>query len=159
MTKRGPRDTAHEEGADVPGQEDFPGVTPRDLYPISDIRFVIHAVGKLEAKVDRLIEDTEQQDKMFHTVIDKIQSIETSVNGKIHDLDKTIHGFKMAMYIGGPLLAVVAIVFWYLEGDRISTLLKGPLPTNSQEQMVSPPTQVPLPSSTVPPAIEPAPKP
>lgn len=36
---------------------DFPQVTPPDLYATSDIRFVMLEIGKLTAKVDRLVDD------------------------------------------------------------------------------------------------------
>lgn len=36
---------------------DFPSVPPQDLYPTSDIRFVMLEIGKLTAKVDRLVDD------------------------------------------------------------------------------------------------------
>jgi hypothetical protein len=32
----------------------------QDLHPTSDIRFVIHEIGKLTTKVDRLIEDVDK---------------------------------------------------------------------------------------------------
>ena len=37
---------------------EYPQIAARDLYPTSDIRFVLVELGKLTANVDRLIEDT-----------------------------------------------------------------------------------------------------
>jgi hypothetical protein len=41
--------------------QDFAQVTPRDLYPTSDIRFVMMELGKLGANVERLIADVRSQ--------------------------------------------------------------------------------------------------
>lgn len=59
-------------GTDPPEPEnprEFPDVTPRDLYPTSDIRFVLLEIGKLTSKVDRLIADTESQDKKLNSLL------------------------------------------------------------------------------------------
>src|ERR1700733_932369 len=40
---------------------EFAQVPPRDLYPTSDIRFVLVEIGKLSASVDRLIDDVSAQ--------------------------------------------------------------------------------------------------
>jgi len=46
----------------VPTQSDLPtGTPPRELFPTSDIRFVMVEVGKLTAHVERLIEDVKSQ--------------------------------------------------------------------------------------------------
>lgn len=62
--------------------KDFPGVTPRDLYPTSDIRFVMIEVGKLSSSVDRLIADVKSQgDK-----IDAVRHQVTFVKGGFYFL-------------------------------------------------------------------------
>ena len=48
---------------------DFPDVTPRDLYPTSDIRFVLLEIGKLTSKVDRLIHDVDEQDEKLDRLL------------------------------------------------------------------------------------------
>ena len=54
-------------------------VGAQDLHPTSDIRFVIHEIGKLTAKVDRLIDDVERHgDK-----IDAVRHQVTFVKGAI----------------------------------------------------------------------------
>lgn len=40
---------------------DYPQTPPRDLYPTSDIRFVLIEIGKLNANVERLIADVKSQ--------------------------------------------------------------------------------------------------
>jgi len=45
------------EPSDVSAPKDFPATTPRDLHPTTDIRFVIHELGKLTSQVDRLVTD------------------------------------------------------------------------------------------------------
>lgn len=40
---------------------EFPETTPRELHPTSDIRFVMHEVGRLTANVERLIADVQAQ--------------------------------------------------------------------------------------------------
>jgi hypothetical protein len=46
--------------------------TPQDLYPTSDIRFVMVELGKLGTKVDRLIQDVDRQgtkiDAVWHQI-------------------------------------------------------------------------------------------
>lgn len=58
---------------------DFPNVTPRDLYPTSDIRFVLVEIGRLASKVDRLIDDVNKQDEK----LDKLLHQSTYIKGFI----------------------------------------------------------------------------
>jgi hypothetical protein len=46
----------------------FPQVVPQDLYPTSDIRFVMMEIGKLTANVDRLIQDVKGQGDKIDTL-------------------------------------------------------------------------------------------
>jgi hypothetical protein len=121
--KPGPYGPVAAEGV-PPSEEELAQVTPRDLYPISDIRFVMKAVAQLETKVDRLIDDVKVQGTQFAGLTEQIHSTEKVVCDKIHAVDKTVHGFKMGTYIGGGILAAAAVVFWFIEGDRITAILK-----------------------------------
>jgi hypothetical protein len=84
------------------------------------------AIGRLESKVDRLIEDGKDLDKKTDAVKDQVHCLEKEMRTEIHALDRSIHGFKMGAYIGGGIIAFVAVAFWYLEGDRIMAVLKPP---------------------------------
>lgn len=55
--------------------KEFPGVTPRDLYPTSDIRFVMMEIGKLTSSVDRLIADVKSQGEKIDDLRHKVSFI------------------------------------------------------------------------------------
>lgn len=79
--------------------DEQPSTTPRDLYPISDIRFVMTELGKLSTQVERLISDVRDQGSKLDDVRLKI----SFVNG--------------AMWvIGGILVTFGAIFIWFLKG-------------------------------------------
>jgi hypothetical protein len=88
--------------------EEFPSVSPRELYPTSDIRFVIVEIAKLTTKVERLIED---------------------VNGhgdKIDALRHQVTFVKGAMWvIGGIMTLVVLALGWYFIGKLSISLTPG----------------------------------
>lgn len=75
--------------------ESFAQVTPRDLYPTSDIRFVMVEIGKLSANVERLIAD---------------------VNGhgtKLDDISHKISFLRGAIWVAGIVItAAIAIAGW-----------------------------------------------
>lgn len=70
MAKRPPS-----EPSEVATPSDFPSVTPRDLHPTTDIRFVIHELGKLTSQVGRLIDDVEAHGKKIGEVKDAINFV------------------------------------------------------------------------------------
>lgn len=76
-------------GSETPS--DFPSVTPRDLYPTSDIRFVLVEIGKLSSSVERLIVDVKSQSDKLDVVRHQV----TFVRG--------------AMWVIGGLIALSAI--------------------------------------------------
>ena len=63
----------------TPSEEDLAQVTPRDLYQISDIRFVMRSVAQLETKVDRLIDDVKEQNAKFAELGTKISGVDGRV--------------------------------------------------------------------------------
>lgn len=74
---------------------DIPTGPPRDLYPLSDIRFVMNDMGKLTAKVDRLIADVEKH------------------GDKIDALGQQMSFFKGAFWVAGLVFAAcVAAIGW-----------------------------------------------
>ena len=86
-------------GPHVPDQgtpEEYPQVPPRDLFPTSDIRFVMIEIGKLTASVNRLVDDVR------------------SHGGKIDDLRHQASFVKGAIYIGvilvGAFIAIASFV-------------------------------------------------
>jgi hypothetical protein len=82
---------------------------PRDLHPVADIRFVINEIGKLTAKVDRLIDDTKENTKAIEKHSTKIASFQTT-----------------ATVVGGAIV-VVAIVFWWAFGDYVRFIVQDAL--------------------------------
>lgn len=74
-------------------------VTPRDLYPTSDIRFVILEVGKLTATVDRLVSDVSR-------LTDRVSRLER---------------FNWIVATGA-VVAILVSGFWL--GDKFSQLLE-----------------------------------
>ncbi|MGU3538883.1 hypothetical protein [Methylobacterium sp. A54F] len=87
----------HESGQPTGGQNANP--PPVELYPMTDIRFVLVRIGELGAKVDRLVDDVSSQSKKID-----------EVRGKI----KFVQG---AIWVLGSLLTIAAGVFIaYLSG-------------------------------------------
>jgi hypothetical protein len=82
---------------------------PRDLHPVADIRFVINELGKLTAKVDRLIEDTKENTKALEKNTTKIAQFETT-----------------AKVLGGAIF-VIAVVFWWVFGDYVKFIVQDAL--------------------------------
>lgn len=79
--------------------------SPQDLYPTSDIRFVIHEVGKLTAKVDRLIEDVGKHSEKIDAVRHQVSFV------------------KGAMWIIGiAMLVLGGIATWFFTG-KLSIIL------------------------------------
>jgi len=84
------------------GKQETPepiSVPPRDLYPISDIRFVILEVGKLTAIADRLVSDV------------------SALSTRVSRLEK----FNWVI-VTAAVVAVVVSGFWL--GDKFSQLLQ-----------------------------------
>jgi hypothetical protein len=79
----------------------------QDLYPTSDIRFVMLRIGELSSKVDRLIDDVGKQ------------------GTKIDNVNNQISFVKGAMWVIGFLvLAIAAVVTWYATGKMSITFGK-----------------------------------
>jgi hypothetical protein len=80
-------------------------VGAQDLHPTSDIRFVIHEIGKLTSKVDRLIDDVDKHgDK-----IDAVRHQVTFVKGAL-------------WVIGFIITAICVVAAWYVTGKFSITL-------------------------------------
>jgi hypothetical protein len=77
----------------------------QDLHPTSDIRFVIHEIGKLTSKVDRLIEDVGKHSEK----IDAVRHQVTFVKGAL-------------WVIGFIIIAAGVVVTWYVTGKFSITL-------------------------------------
>ena len=92
---------------------DFPNVTPRDLHPTSDIRFVMVEIGKLNANVDRLITDVSSQ------------------AGKIDDLRHQVSFVKGAVWVAIPLILLFITVLGFLlsaKGEAVLQAIKALAP-------------------------------
>jgi hypothetical protein len=84
---------------------EIPTTGAQDFYSNSDIRFVIHEIGKLTAKVDRLIDDVGKQGEK----IDILRHQATFVKGAL-------------WVIGFVVLAMSAVATWYFSGKLSITL-------------------------------------
>ena len=65
--------------SDAETPSDFPSTTPRDLHPTTDIRFVIHELGKLTSKVDRLVGDVDRHGEKLGEVKDAISFVKGAI--------------------------------------------------------------------------------
>lgn len=114
--------TSKPPASDSEPPQSFPSVPPQDLHPTSDIRFVMVELGKFGTKIDRLIEDVGKHSE------------------KIGALEKSVDRVRTGAIVAGSILSVVAIVFWWALGDRITSAVRTgilPTPTLNSE---SPPT-------------------
>src|SRR5262245_1684844 len=82
---------------------------PEDLYPTSDIRFVVREVARLETKVDRLIDDVEEHGKK----IDVVRHQVTFVKG--------------ALWVAGLLIAVAGGIATLVLSGKLSIVLTQPI--------------------------------
>ena len=80
--------------------EELAQVPPRDLYPTSDIRFVMVEIGKLSANVDRLIQDVGSQSTKVDTIRHQVSFI------------------KGAIWASGALIAVFIAVVSYVLNSK-----------------------------------------
>lgn len=107
----------------------FPSVPPQDLYPTSDIRFVLVELGKVGTKLDRLIEDVDKH------------------GAKIGSLERTVDRVWTGAIVAGVVISASVGFFWWALGDRISTAVRAGLfpAAVSENHVPSPPTAAPLP--------------
>jgi len=87
----------------------IPEETAARDYPFADMRFVASELGKLSAKVDRLIEDTKANTAAIDRNTGKIASFETT--------SKVI----------GVGVCVIAAVFWWAFGDYVKFIVQDAL--------------------------------
>lgn len=74
---------------------------PQDLYPTSDIRFVLVEIGKLNTKIDHLI------------------SVQEKFGSKLDTAVLTIDRVKTGSIVAGVILSAVIALFWWAIGDRV----------------------------------------
>jgi hypothetical protein len=120
-------------GQDSGPPRQFPSVPPQDLYPTSDIRFVMVELGKVSTKLDRLIEDVGKHSE------------------KIGKLDTTLDRVRTGAIVAGVLISAAVGVFWWMLGERITVAVKaGLFPSSISEHAPQPltgsPAQVPMPN-------------
>ena len=123
----------------APGEGDFPAVPPTELYQHCDIRLVMRELGKIEEGISNLVTRSNATDGRIDDLRERIQSSKDAICDKVTTLEKELHGFKMAAIVGGAIISVCAIGFWYLEGDRIMAVLKPPPPAASSDAVPATP--------------------
>ncbi|WP_166141485.1 hypothetical protein [Methylosinus sp. RM1] len=89
---------------------------PIELYPTSDIRFVILEIGKLSTKVERLVEDVNKSSE------------------KIGDLSKKMAMFETAAKTIAGAIGIFALVFWWAFGDYVKSVVTSSIRTAFIEQ-------------------------
>jgi len=93
-------------GEDSEPPRQVASVTPQDLYPTSDIRFVLVELGKVGTKLDRLIGDVEKQ------------------SGNIETLERSVDRVRTGAFVAIAILSAVAVLFWWALGDRITNAVQ-----------------------------------
>ncbi len=76
-----------------------PQGTPRDLYPTSDIRFVMMEVAKLTERLDHLIKNQ-----------DELKAGGRETRDRLFEIEKGISFVKGAMWVLGGLFALTLVV-------------------------------------------------
>lgn len=82
-----------------------PSNPPQDLYPTSDIRFVLVRIGELGTQVQRLIDDVGEQSKTLTDLSHKVSFVKGAVwvlGGLI-----VVLGILMTLYMNGKLLVII----------------------------------------------------
>jgi HAMP domain-containing protein len=92
-------------GTSASTPDEYPAAPPRDLYPTSDIRFVLTEIGKLTATVDRLVSDS----KSHGDKLDQIRHQATYIKGFI-------------ACAGIALAALVGLVGFFLDSRWTSAI-------------------------------------
>jgi hypothetical protein len=122
--------------------KEFPQVSPAvDLYPTSDIRFVMIELGKLSTKVDRLISDGDKN------------------SDKLSELSKKVATFETTTKVAAALLTAFAIFIWWVMGDIIKTAVSNSVRSAIIESAVRPQPAAANTPSTPGSPVAPAPKP
>jgi hypothetical protein len=85
-------------------------------------------LGKLGSKVDRLIEDVGKHSE------------------KIGTLEKSVDRVRTGAIVAGALISIVAIVFWWALGDRITNAVRTGI-------LTSPPIEAPTTNMSPPPSV------
>lgn len=118
-------------GSTNPPRDTPPGDTPSgttELYETTSIRFVILEIGKLTAKVDRLIVDVD------------------GVSKKASAIDAKISRFEGIVVGGFAVLFFALWIFWWAMGDHIKAAVDNAFrPTYSSPAAQ---TQTPQPTPT-----------
>lgn len=82
--------------------QELPVTTPRDLYPTTDIRFVIHELGKLTSQVERLVADVKGQGE------------------KVGEVKDAINFVKGAIWVIGGVVVIVSAIGGLILSGKIS---------------------------------------
>lgn len=110
--------------------QDFPAVAPRDLYDVSDIRFVMRETATLAERIEGLTKAIEKLGPAFEKALDKqaadtkerIADLKTdgkTTSAKLDTVKESIDSFKGAMKVFGGIYALAlvltaAFLTWYL---------------------------------------------
>ena len=79
---------------------------PLDLYPTSDIRFVLVELGKIGSKIDNQAEDLKKQ------------------TAKLEVIERAVDRVKTGAFVAFVILSAVVTFFWWALGDRIANAVR-----------------------------------
>lgn len=132
---------------DTPPTE-FAQTSPRELYPVADIRFVITEVSKLTTQVERLISDVKDLNaKVNPGQIERLVEDVKTVSAKVDEVQHTVSYMKGALKVvgifAGGVIAIAGLVFAAL---RLFPVQPAP------QQPIQPPAAVAPSTSITPPA-------
>lgn len=89
---------------------DFANVpAPRDLYPTSDIRFVLIELGRISERIEALV-------RKVDCVGDRLGKVETAIDR-----------VKTGLIVGAAIFSIVGALFWWALGDRITVAVRSAL--------------------------------
>jgi hypothetical protein len=79
-------------------------VPPTELYPTSDIRFVMVEIGKLTKSVDRLIDDVKDS------------------SSRLGSIENTLTLIKGGLFACIFLIPIIGGLLWWLIGDKMESV-------------------------------------
>lgn len=95
---------------DIGVPTDEPRGQPRDLYPVSDIRFAIIEISKYGERVDNLASKiTDLKDDLGRR-IDEVKGEVSEADGRLDNIEKQISFVRGAMWVFGVLFTIALVV-------------------------------------------------
>ena len=101
--------------------DEYAQVTPRNLHPTSDIRFVITEIATLTAQVTRLIDDVRDLNaKVDPGQTTRLVDDVKSVKDKLDEVRHTVTFVRGAMYVIAGIMGVVVLIAGWIVVGRVN---------------------------------------